>query len=420
MKLRIENIGPFIGSQEIAIDGITVLAGLNGTGKSTFGKVLYCFFNAFKDIEFKIEEDRKKTIHRHIWNALREGNNNRKVYTSINQFINKLYETNETGIRDNLKEEFLNEFKDADISQEDKENIIKKIQDVLRLDDNIIREKILSNCIEAEFGDQIRNIYADDKDALAELTVNNRRILFTYKYDLARLIEYISLIKDVVYIDDPNVADELDKSAILSVMGVNDHKLNLLTKLQKPKSEDYSSVDQILIQKKINSIEERINEICDGDISFIDSQRFLYVSDTFKNGLNIGNMATGLKTFAILKMLLKKGCLEENGIIVFDEPEIHLHPEWQRAWAEIIVLLHKEFGMHTLISTHSSEFLSFIELFSHKYMVDSKTKVYNLEKNREGDSTIRDVSDNWDIVYRQLGRPFIKATEELDAIINNK
>ena len=46
MKLYMENIGK-LANTEIDIDGITVIAGKNGTGKSTIGKVLYSVFSSF-------------------------------------------------------------------------------------------------------------------------------------------------------------------------------------------------------------------------------------------------------------------------------------------------------------------------------------------------------------------------------------
>lgn len=53
MKLYMENIGK-LANTEIAIDGITVIAGKNGTGKSTVSKSLYSIFSSFYDYNEKI------------------------------------------------------------------------------------------------------------------------------------------------------------------------------------------------------------------------------------------------------------------------------------------------------------------------------------------------------------------------------
>lgn len=61
MKLHIENFAK-IANADIEINGITVIAGENNTGKSTVGKVLYSLYSAFHDIDFKVKEERKKSI----------------------------------------------------------------------------------------------------------------------------------------------------------------------------------------------------------------------------------------------------------------------------------------------------------------------------------------------------------------------
>ena len=43
MKLKLENVGK-ISSANIDLNGITVIAGENNTGKSTIGKMLFCVF----------------------------------------------------------------------------------------------------------------------------------------------------------------------------------------------------------------------------------------------------------------------------------------------------------------------------------------------------------------------------------------
>lgn len=61
---------------------------------------------------------------------------------------------------------------------------------------------------------------------------------------------------------------------------------------------------------------------------------------------------------------------------ILDESEIHLHPEWQLLFAELIVMLQKEFNLHILLNTHSPYFLQVIEVFAEKYGVDDKCEYY--------------------------------------------
>ena len=119
---------------------------------------------------------------------------------------------------------------------------------------------------------------------------------------------------------------------------------------------------------------------------------------------DIRNLSTGLKTFVILKMLLVHGQIEPNGTIVLDEPEIHLHPEWQLLFAELIVLLHKEFGLHVLLNTHSPYFPNAIEVYAAKHGVDDKCRYY-LTENKDNVANVEDVTDNIEKIYAKLARP---------------
>ena len=109
----------------------------------------------------------------------------------------------------------------------------------------------------------------------------------------------------------------------------------------------------------------------------------------------------------ILKMLLSKGIIEENGTIILDEPEIHLHPEWQLLLAELIVLIHKEFGVHILLNTYSPYFLRAIQVYSAKYEVADQCKYY-LSEIKEEQAMVNDVTDHIDAIYEKLSRPLQK------------
>ena len=63
MKLSIKNFAK-IKNADITIDGITVIAGENNTGKSTVGKILFSLFNSLSNVNEKILEERLKEIEK--------------------------------------------------------------------------------------------------------------------------------------------------------------------------------------------------------------------------------------------------------------------------------------------------------------------------------------------------------------------
>ena len=104
--------------------------------------------------------------------------------------------------------------------------------------------------------------------------------------------------------------------------------------------------------------------------------------------------------------MLLNGSLTDGSVLILDEPEIHLHPKWQLVFAEIIVMLQKEFDMHILINTHSPYFLDAIEVYSSKHEIADKCKYYLAEVLDDEMSVMSDVSDDTERIYEKLSNPF--------------
>ena len=62
MELGIKNFAK-IKDANIVVDGITLIAGENNTGKSTIGKILFASFNSLSEIDEKLMEERLKEIN---------------------------------------------------------------------------------------------------------------------------------------------------------------------------------------------------------------------------------------------------------------------------------------------------------------------------------------------------------------------
>ena len=101
---------------------------------------------------------------------------------------------------------------------------------------------------------------------------------------------------------------------------------------------------------------------------------------------------------------MESGNLKEKDVIILDEPEIHLHPEWQLLYAKMIVLLQKQFDLSMIITTHSPYFLDAIDVFSAKYNIADQTKYY-LAENTGNTSVLQDVTNNIDAIYKKLSDP---------------
>lgn len=123
------------------------------------------------------------------------------------------------------------------------------------------------------------------------------------------------------------------------------------------------------------------------EVEFIDNDIFQQPNFVYtrKDGqkFDLLECATGLKSFAILQLLTKKGLLNNKTLLIIDEPEAHLHPQWVVEYAHLIVLLHKNIGVKFLISSHHPDMISALKYIAEKEKVDEKLNFYLAEKATE-------------------------------------
>ena len=90
-------------------------------------------------------------------------------------------------------------------------------------------------------------------------------------------------------------------------------------------------------------------------VRFNYDDNYLTVNDfTFKRNdgsvFNLLDCATGIKSFSILQLLIKNGAINDKTLLIIDEPESNLHPQWIIEYARVIVMLNKHFGIKTVKS----------------------------------------------------------------------
>ena len=309
-------------------------------------------------------------------------------------------------VKDNnrLKNEILNNLKNFDLKLKNNsiEDISQKIGVILNISNKEIESSILTDNLNNEFNGQINNIFTDKKGTI-EVKLKNKQLKFIITNDKVEDIKKISEIiisSEATYLDDPFIIDKNFDNEKTS-----NHKVFLINKLFYDDESINNNVEKIVISKKLENIYNKLNTVCPGNIieSNKNTNDFSYKLNNKE--LDIKNLSAGLKTFVILKTLLEKGILEENGIIILDEPEIHLHPAWQVIFAELIVLIQKEFNMHILLNTHSPYFLNAIEIYAEKHNIKEKCNFYSAYLSGQF-SEFEDVTNNIEEIYSKLARPF--------------
>ncbi|MDE5675665.1 MAG: ATP-binding protein, partial [Muribaculaceae bacterium] len=95
---------------------------------------------------------------------------------------------------------------------------------------------------------------------------------------------------------------------------------------------------------------------------------------------SIDELATGMKSFAYLLRLLENGYLDSETLLIIDEPEAHLHPQWIFKFAKILVLLNKKLGVKIMIASHNPDMVAAISAISEAEGSSANTNFYQAEK----------------------------------------
>ena len=404
MLLKIKGIGK-INDSSIEMKGITVIAGENNTGKSTFGKVLYCMFNAFHDVDKKIYDARANDIRRifqgglpgfiidfigqNIINDILSGVDIRKA---IGDVVKKYQSFNPKIDINNIIDPLL-----------------LNLERSISIEKHEIQQTIVTRSFKQEFSGKVNHINKLDTQGMVSLVIKEKKIdIIIESDDCIFHVDEVGLISDAIYIDTPFIMDDVKNfygeryTGFYDMIGHRDYLLELLIQRRS----NSTVLEEVIFKQKINNLLSNIHSIIGGE--FIeDDDNLLFAEQVLKKPVPLSSVSTGIKMFLIIKRLLEQGEINDRDVLILDEPEIHLHPEWQIKFAEILILLQKEFNLTILLTTHSPYFINAIEVFSKKYRAQKNCKFY-LAKSDGDVSDVDDVTDNIDEVYQQMALPFQK------------
>ena len=99
--------------------------------------------------------------------------------------------------------------------------------------------------------------------------------------------------------------------------------------------------------------------------------------------VDIIDSATGIKSFSILQTLLLNGTITKNTLLIIDEPEAHLHPQWIVEYARLVVLMYKKTGTKFFIASHSTDFVSAVKYIAEKEGISSSLAFYYAEEDKK-------------------------------------
>ncbi len=413
MELKITNVGK-ISLAEIEIKGLTIIAGPNSTGKSTVSRSLFAMFHSFSKISDKITLEKIYAIQKMFFSS----NKHFEFMLTCQLQPRELAAILAGDVDKNRINKTLHNSNPTLESSELVEELSDDIIKINSTSEELLHREIVSEIFIDEFNRHITNIRSNSKSEI-ELKIKDskNKVVFDSKNELTAIEVGKDLSYEVVYIDDPFIINSYNLSqerGQLPLYGdisekVSNHRSSLIS--QYKNTENLTLVDKANLKEKLNVIYKKINDTLGADMALFENGKNSVESYLSSDRLSVDSLSSGMKTFYLIKSLIDNGSIVQNGTLILDEPEVHLHPDWQVSLAEIIVLLQKEMGLHILINTHSPYFLRAIEVYSQKYGINSCVKYY-LSYNEEEISKIKDVTLDISKIYKVLSKPLQRIEDE--------
>jgi len=440
MELQLKNIG-MIKEANVKIDGLTVIAGENDTGKSTVGKIIFCIikatsrykedFNESKIYKIETQLDRLFFYVRRNIDFIDE--DNEEYYDELKNVLSMNYYiiSNDNGKPNEYIQSLKNHLQPLKtmIKKHDEDAIkyidksLSELEFIINTpeDKNKSIENALNKVFRSEFDSNI--VSFNENMGLIKLIENNLILL-----DLKIENNKIEVINDcepmefdeVTFIETPLILNNHDM-LIRSQTGLDINKkgsrrlgipyTTLHTKdlFDKLKSNGFSFFFENDFEEQIKN---DIQNIINGKVIYdIDERDFVYMRNNKK--IPIKNTATGIKSFGIIQLLIDNDFINRNSVLVLDEPEIHIHPKWQLKYAQLISILVAN-EVPIIVTSHSPYMIEALQRYSDLKKLQDKTNFYLADNGKIEDK------NKLQKIFEKLSEPFDEFDKMDSDILNGK
>lgn len=405
----------------IRLDGITVIAGCNGSGKSTIARWIYSFVNYTNDFYHLVDEQLVNRLERKLYSMYRILRNiDLLSYQKLRQFrsiavdYNTDIDYSEIAYQFKTKVKLFCDIIDNAIRDNHDPSFNRWISQSLGCDERASSEylsefyhnsiEFLEVSVETAYDkkqncrlDELSQFIRRDLDLITdfpqkmEFKENGHNLIFDNRFLIP-----IGL-GNAIYIDTPMALS----TKVTTENKIWDSMMNAFTTPLQ---------DMPLNSRRIAA---RIKRIIGGRIEvqkedMNDSFDIRYIRNSDNLDISIDEAATGLKTFAYMLRLIENGYLNKHSILLIDEPEAHLHPQWIVEFARILVLLHKEVGTTILLASHNPDMVAALKSISNAEEVEEKISFYQ--------ASFDDYTQKY--TYQYLGNDIEKIFESFNIALN--
>jgi predicted ATPase len=415
MKLTIENLGPIGRPTIIDFENLTVIAGENDCGKSTIGKVAFSVIKAFSNYPAVLKENQYRRIRRTL--EMIALNIRHKI--NLANYPNLRVMLREFRSLDLLEAPFMqicaelnNIIKVEPDHTELLERQISKIKNIQKeLNKNNSAQDAISNSIfealRSEFSGEITNKFnvkdaritlADGETKVFDITLNNDRVT---SFEGGDVLGY----SDATFVDGPgvfqykntvNVFDSVGVAVYSPRRNVPFHISDLYNKLQ---AVDYKN------DKLVNE-DLSVNKVYNGYMYYDEKDEEFYLN---RGGFKVSssNTASGIKAMSILRLLLKHEFVQEDTLLILDEPETNLHPKWQIEYSKTLCELAEQ-GAKIIVTSHSPYIVESLKAYGEK----SKANFYLAKRTKTDDVEFMNTFGDITSIIDALTQPLIDMMDD--------
>lgn len=423
MRLKIQNINK-VQEADIKLDGLTVIAGANSSGKSTVGKLLFSIIKAISNAEELSHQGKENKLLKRV----------NQLYNRVNGCFSRYEDegVNEMFPLPSIKMvEHLLRFEDSEavknylmqiLSWVDSKGVTPRIKSLFDEDIENIRIALgdsqaadlaseVRSFVESEFMNNICSYGTDESSVTFELNGADDSVKFCFKNNKISTVNtsYTDHLADATYVESPLYLHILD--TLLYAMTYREYQKKPRTLFRGMVPIHIKDLASKLYALQMASSDGEISqqlglsEIMGGKFTFDnDSKTLKFAQDNIGVDFSPINIASGIKTFGLVQILLDTLVIGNNKILIWDEPENHLHPKWQIAFAEVLVRLAKR-GIPVVISTHSPYFIQGVRYFSAKHEMGNFTNYYLAEEQENHLSILKEVTHDLNLVFSKLAEP---------------
>lgn len=388
MKLTVSHVAK-VSTAEVVLDGITVVAGYNGMGKSTIGKALDAMLSAYGDLDDAISAERSRSAEAAI-RTWQTGQNGGAITASAaaaaKTLLARLKETAFSA--DALEAEVERVFPPSEV----RAALVDELRVVLNRSEGEYIDFLVARAFDTCFSGQINTL---DESSVGEVTLEIGQNTNTVQFQNNTLLRATHNRMGgcaPIYLGARSLRDSLE-----DVRGYS-----LFTQPDDLTLEEYR-----VAQRSKKQIHQILKQVIKGHIHRTSDGSTLFLEDGTQTPLDFSNVAAGLRLFLQLQQLVQSGRLREGGVLIIDEPEVNMHPNRQIKLAELICLLYKEMNIMTLMNSSSPYLIRAIEVLSARHDLAHQCRYYYMD-DCERRAAARDVTEQTEEIYRSLYAPLEK------------